>query len=73
MGDKHKSETQKPVKNTLLSGASHGFPFESFQGSSMLIPVSQDSPSVLNDSKFFNFLPHSVFPSEPDCCHEKII
>ena len=51
MGDKHKSETPKPLKNTLLSGASHGFPFDSFQGSSMLIPVSQDSPSVLNDSK----------------------
>lgn len=53
MGDKHKSEIVKPVKNSLLSGASHGFPFENFQGSSMLIPVSQGSPSVLNDSKFF--------------------
>lgn len=54
MGDKFRSEIQKPVKNPLLSGAGHGFPFENFQGSSLLVPVSQDSPSVLNDGKFYS-------------------
>ncbi|KAL0269540.1 UNVERIFIED_CONTAM: hypothetical protein PYX00_007241 [Menopon gallinae] len=49
MGDKLKSEIQKPVNNPLLTGAGHGFPFDSFQGSSLLVPVSQDNPSVLTD------------------------
>lgn len=51
MGDKFKSEIQKPVNNPLLTGAGHGFPFDSFQGSSLLVPVSQDNPSVLTDRK----------------------
>jgi len=51
MADQGRGGFQKQVKNPLLSNASVGFPFETFQGQTLLVPVAQESPPELLDGK----------------------
>lgn len=51
MADRSKSDTSKTVKNPLLSAASSGFPSEKFSASAFLMPVSQNTSSVLSEGE----------------------
>jgi len=53
MEEKHRIDTSKFVKNPLLSVAGGGFPLDSFSGSALLVPVSENCPSVLPDGEYF--------------------
>jgi hypothetical protein len=51
MAERSKSDTSKTVKNPLLSAAGSGFPFEKFSGGALLMPVSQNTSSVLPEGE----------------------
>jgi hypothetical protein len=53
MAEGRNSDTSRTVRNPLLSSAGSGFPFENFSGRARLMPVSENSSSVLSEGEQF--------------------
>jgi hypothetical protein len=53
MAEGKKVDTSRTVRNPLLSAAGSGFPFENFSSRARLMPVSENSSSVLSEGEQF--------------------
>jgi hypothetical protein len=53
MAEGRKADTSRTVRNPLLSAAGGGFPFETFSDRPRLMPVSENSSSVLSEGEQF--------------------
>jgi hypothetical protein len=51
MAEEKKLGESRTVRNSLLSAAGNGFPFEHLSGRPCLMPVSENSSSVLSEGE----------------------
>jgi hypothetical protein len=71
MAEGRESDMSRTARNPLLSAAGNGFPFEHFSGRACLMPVSENSSSVLSEGE--TFLCYDNLFGTHQCTHFKVL